>query len=87
VSNVETVFGKAGNDFITVSSGGAAMIDAGGGVNQVTGHAAADIFVFDQNSVGNFTTVMNFDQADGNKIGLDISGSSTLTGTSTMSPP
>ena len=56
------------------------MIDGGAGVNEVTGHAAADIFVFDQNSAGNFTTIMNFNQGGGNKIGLDISGSSTLTG-------
>ena len=80
VADVQTIMGGAGNDFITVTSGGAAMISGGAGVNQVWGHAAADVFVFDQSAVGNFTTVMNFDQADGNKIGLDISGNSTLTG-------
>ena len=56
------------------------MIDAGGGVNQVTGHAAADVFVFDQNGAGDYTTIMNFNPAAGNRMGLDITGASTLPG-------
>ena len=74
VSNVETVLGGSGNDTIVVSSGSAADIVGGGGVNQVYGHSVADVFVFNQDSNGNYTTVMNFDQAHGNKIGLDTTG-------------
>jgi len=80
VANVETVVGGGGMNFITVTSGAAAVIDAGANVNEVWGHAAADVFVFDQDSAGNFTTIMNFNQGAGNKIGLDLSGNAAFAG-------
>jgi len=73
VANAETVLGGSGNDTIVLSGTAATTVVAGGGVNQVYGHTEADVFVFNQDSAGNYTTVMNFNQAAGNTIGLDTS--------------
>ena len=55
------------------------MILGGGGADEVTGSAAADTFVLDHNTAGNDMTVLEFDDSN-DKIALDTSGSSTLTG-------
>ena len=47
-------------------------------MNFITGNSGADTFVFDQNGTGT-STIMNFSAARGDLIGLDTTGSSTLT--------
>jgi hypothetical protein len=74
--NVEKITGVGGNDTITVSSGANVTIIGGGGYNELHGHASGDMFVFDQASNGNFSKVMNI--VAGEKIGLDVAGTSTL---------
>ena len=78
VANTETVHGGSGNDTIVLQGSVAATVIGGGGMNFITGNSAADRFVFDQNSSGNTTTVMNFNAAKGDTIALDTTGSSTL---------
>jgi hypothetical protein len=41
---------------------------------------AADRFVFDQNSYGNVTWLLNFSAASGDRIALDTTGSNALAG-------
>lgn len=77
-ANTQTVVGGTGGDTILLSGTLAAMVIGGGGMNFVTGNAAADQFVFDQNSAGNYTKVMNFSTSKADKIALDTTGSSTL---------
>jgi len=80
VANVGTVQGGSGADTIVLTGSTATMVIGGGGLNFITGNTGADQFVFDQDSAGNNTTVMNFSTADGDKIALDTTGSSTLSG-------
>ena len=80
VANTETVQGGSGNDTIVLSGSNASMVIGGGGLNFITGNTGADTFVFDQDSTGNNTTVDNFNSAKGDKIALDTTGSSILTG-------
>ena len=80
VANTETVHGGSGNDTIVLQGSVAATVFGGGGMNFITGNSAADRFVFDQNSSGNTTTVMNFNAATGDTIALDTTGSSILAG-------
>ena len=47
-------------------------------MNFITGNSAADQFVLDQNSAGNYSTDLNFSTAKGDKIALDTTGSATL---------
>ena len=57
------------------------MLVGGGGFGpseQAT--SSADVFVFDKDSAGDYSMVMNFSEASGNKIGLDTNNSETLTG-------
>jgi hypothetical protein len=78
VTNTETVVGGSGNDTIMLRGTVASTVIGAGGMNFITGDSAADRFVFDQNSRGNFTTVMNFSAAKGDKIALDTTGSNTF---------
>ena len=77
IANVETVTGGAGADTLTVASGTAAMIIGGGGVDHITGHDG-DLFVFDQKAAASYSTIMNFNEAGGDRIGLDTGGDTTL---------
>jgi Ca2+-binding RTX toxin-like protein len=78
VANTETVIGGSGNDIIVLRGTAASTVIGGGGMNFITGDGAADRFVFDQNSRGNLTTVMNFGATKGDKIALDTTGNNTL---------
>src|SRR5262249_22285974 len=78
VANVETILGGTGNDTITATGTVASKIVAGGGLNYVSGNSAADVFVLDQSSAGNVTTIMNFNAAAGQKIMLDTNNSATF---------
>jgi Ca2+-binding RTX toxin-like protein len=78
VANTETVHGGSGSDTIVLQGSVAATVIGGGGINFITGNSAADRFVFDQNSSGNISTVMNFNAAKGDTIALDTTGSSIL---------
>jgi Calpain family cysteine protease len=78
VANAQSVIGGSGNDTIVLRGNLASMVMGGGGMNFITGDTAADEFVFDQNSSGSLTTLMNFGVAKGDKIALDTTGSSTL---------
>ena len=80
VANTETVHGGSGNDTIVLTGSVAATVIGGAGMNFVSGNSAADRFVFDQNSYGNLTKVLNFSASNGDKIALDTTGSSTLSG-------
>lgn len=80
VTNTETIFGGSGADTIVLTGSNASMIVAGGGMNFITGNSGADMFVFDQDSAGNLSTVRNFSVADHDTIGLDTTGSATLSG-------
>ena len=60
VANTETVVGGSGNDTIVLTGTVASQVIGGGGMNFITGNTAANQFVFDQNSNGNVTKVMNF---------------------------
>ncbi len=80
VAGTETVIGGSGNDTILLTGSTAAMVIGGGGMNFITGNAAADLFVFDQHSLGAYSTVTNFNAAKGDRIALDTTGSSTLAG-------
>jgi hypothetical protein len=82
VANVETLLGGVAGDTIILSGANSSMVVASGGLNFVTGNAAADTFVIDQASAGNVTTILNFSTTKGDKIGLDTTGSGTL-GTNT----
>jgi Ca2+-binding RTX toxin-like protein len=79
IANTETVFGGSGNDTIVLTGSNASMVMGGAGMNFITGNTGADEFVFDQDGAGNNSTVLNFSAAKGDKIGLDTTGSSTLT--------
>jgi Ca2+-binding RTX toxin-like protein len=78
VANTETVHGGSGNDTIVLTGSVAATVIGGRGMNFVSGNSAADRFVFDQNSYGNLTKVLNFSASNGDKIALDTTGSNTL---------
>lgn len=78
VANTETVHGGSGNDTIVLTGSVADTVIGGGGMNFVSGSSAADRFVFDQNSYGNLTKVLNFSAGNGDKIALDTTGSNTL---------
>ena len=80
VTNTETVFGGTGADTIVLTGSNASLVDAGAGLNFITGNTGADEFVFDQASAGNTSTITNFNSAKGDMIGLDTTGSSILTG-------
>jgi Ca2+-binding RTX toxin-like protein len=81
VTNTETVFGGTGADTIVLTGSNASMVDAGGGLNFITGNSGADQFVFDQASAGNTSTIHNFDDAKGDMIALDTTTSAILPGT------
>jgi Ca2+-binding RTX toxin-like protein len=78
VANTEIVVGGSGNDTIVLTGSVASQVIGGGGMNFITGNTAANQFVFDQNSSGNVTKVMNFSTVQGDKIALDTTGSSAL---------
>jgi hypothetical protein len=71
--------GGSGDDTIVLTGSNASLVDAGGGMNFITGNTGADQFVFDQDSAGNSSTIQNFNSTN-DKIALDTTGSSTLTG-------
>ena len=78
LANVETAIGGTGSDTFVLTGTTASTVIGGGGINFITGNSGADTFVFDQNGTGN-STIMNFSAARGDLIGLDTTGSSTLT--------
>lgn len=80
VANTETIHGGTDNDTIILSGSVAATVIGGGALNLITGNSAADQLVFDQDSYGDYTTLMNFSAANGDKIALDTTGSSILSG-------
>jgi Ca2+-binding RTX toxin-like protein len=80
VTNTETVFGGTGADTIVLTGSNASLVDAGAGLNFITGNSGADQFVFDQATASNTSTIMNFNSAKGDMIALDTTGSSTLSG-------
>ena len=77
-ANTETVFGGTGNDTIVLTGSNASMIIGGGGMDFITGNTGADQFVFDQSGAGDYSTVVNFNAAKGDKIALDTAGNATL---------
>ena len=79
MTNTETVFGGSGNDTIVLTGSNASMVVGGGGMDFITGNSGADQFVFDQASAGDYSTIVNFSAAKGDKICLDTIGSSILT--------
>ena len=60
MANTGTVLGGSGADTIVLTGAINSMVIGGGGLNFITGNTVADTFVFDQDSTGNNTTVMNF---------------------------
>jgi Ca2+-binding RTX toxin-like protein len=78
VMNTETIIGGTGNDTIVLNGNAASLVIGGGGMNFITGNAAADTFVFDQNSSSSVTKVMNFSTMNGDKIALDTKASNVL---------
>jgi len=78
IANTETVHGGSGNDTIILTGSVAATVIGGAGLNFITGNSAADQFVFDQNSYGNLTMLLNFGASKGDKIALDTTGSNTF---------
>jgi hypothetical protein len=80
VTNTETVFGGTGADTIVLTGSNASLVDAGAGLNFITGNTGADQFVFDQASAANTSTILNFDSTKGDMIALDTTGSTTLLG-------
>jgi len=78
VANTETTFGGSGNDTVILTGSNASMVVGGAGMNFITGNSAADQFVLDQNSAGNYSTDLNFSTAKGDKIALDTTGSAIL---------
>jgi Ca2+-binding RTX toxin-like protein len=78
VANTETTFGGSGNDTVILTGSNASMIVGSAGINFITGNSAADEFVLDQNSAGNYSTVLNFSAAKVDKIALDTTGSAIL---------
>ena len=80
VANTATVHGGSGADTIVLTGSTSSMVTGGGGLNFITGNRGADTFVFDQDSAGNYSTVMNFSAANHDTIGLDTTGSATLSG-------
>ena len=80
VANTETIHGGSGNDTIILSGSVAATVIGGAGLNFITGNSAADQFVFDQNSYGNYSILTNFSATNGDKIALDTTGSGILSG-------
>ncbi len=80
VANTETVHGGSGSDTIMLTGSVAATVIGGAGMNFLSGNSGADRFVFDQNSYGNLTTVLNFSASNGDKIALDTTASNTLCG-------
>jgi len=78
VANTETVQGGAGADTIVLTGSGTTTVIGGAGLNFITGNTGADQFVFDQNGAGNYSKVMNFNAAKGDRIALDTTGSSAL---------
>jgi Ca2+-binding RTX toxin-like protein len=79
VANVETTQGGTGNDTIVLTGNAASMVIGGGGIDFISGNTGVDTFVFDQNSSGNYSTIQNFSSANHDLIGLDTTGSGTLT--------
>jgi hypothetical protein len=49
-------------------------------LNFITGNAGADEFVLNQNSVGNYSTILNFNAAKGDRIALDTTAGAKLSG-------
>ncbi len=80
VTNTETVFGGTGADTIVLTGSNASLVDAGAGLNFITGNTGADQFVFDQASAANTSTILNFNSTKGDMIALDTTGSATLSG-------
>ena len=78
VASTGTVQGGSGADTIVLTGAMSSMVIGGGGLNFITGNTAGDQFVFDQDSTGNNTTIMNFSSAKGDKIALDTTGSAIL---------
>jgi Ca2+-binding RTX toxin-like protein len=78
VANTETTFGGSGNDTVILTGSNASMFVGSAGMNFITGNSAADQFVLDQNSAGNYSTVQNFSSAKGDKIALDTTASAIL---------
>jgi hypothetical protein len=81
VTNTETVFGGTGADTIVLTGSNASLVDAGAGLNFITGNSGADQFVFDQASANNTSTIQNFNAANGDVIALDTTTSAILPGT------
>jgi hypothetical protein len=81
VTNTETVFGGTGADTIVLTGSNACLVDAGAGLNFITGNSGADQFVFDQASANNTSTIQNFNAANGDVIALDTTTSAILPGT------
>ena len=80
IANTETVFGGTGNDTVVLTGSNTSLVVGGAGMNFITGNTGADRFVLDQNGPGNITAVTNFNTAKGDKIALDTSGSTILSG-------
>jgi len=78
VTNTQTVMGGSGNDTIVLTGSNASMVVGGGGMNFITGNSGADTFVFDQDGAGNISTVLNFNTANHDMIGLDTTGGAAL---------
>jgi hypothetical protein len=78
-SNIETVIGGSGSDTIVLTGSMAASIVGGANMNFITGNSGANQFVLDLTS-GDYSSVLNFSAAKGDKIALDTAGSSTFSG-------
>jgi Ca2+-binding RTX toxin-like protein len=78
IANTEIVHAGSGNDTIILTGSVAATVIGGAGLNFITGNSAANQFVFDQNSYGNLTVLMNFSASKGDKIAFDTTGSNAF---------
>jgi hypothetical protein len=80
VANTETVMGGSGNDTIVLTGNTASMVIGAAGINFIKGNIGADQFVLNQNSNGNVSFLTNFSTTNSDKIALDTTDSSTLSG-------
>ena len=70
---------SAGNDSVVLTGSDASLVVGSAGMNFITGNAGADKFI-NQNSYGNISAVTNFNTGKGDKIALDTTGSSIMSG-------
>ena len=78
VANTGTVLGGSGADTIVLTGSIASMVDRRRRAELHHRQYGGRQFVFDQDSTGNNSTIMNFNSAKGDKIALDTTGSSIL---------